>query len=172
MLSDRMRLCLRRPLAGAALLLALLLWPHPGRLRAAGTDPTLVLAEADVFTNAAGAVALVLGGTFSFDDLVQFSFPAGVLVVQGNRFARYGFDGGVQEGTSALVTDGVSAAEVPALLASGAAAAAPARLVEVRSDGAVVVLPATLGPGPAGVVVYAVLGAEAFVSNTIALTLP
>lgn len=156
---------------GAALL-ALLVALHPGHPRAAGTDPTLVLAEADVFSNVAGAVALAVGGTFSFDDLVQFTFPAGLLVYQGNRFTRYGFDGAVREGTSGLVSDGVSAADVPALLGSGGAAAAPARLVEVRSDGTVVVLPASFGPGPAAAVVYAVLGGDAFVSNTLTLTVP
>ena len=169
--SDRLMYRLSRTLPGMALL-ALLLALHPGHLRAAGTDPTLVLSEADVFSNVAGAVGLAVDGTFSFDDLVQFSFPAGVFVFQGNRFARYGFDGSVWEGTSALVTDGVSAADVPTLLGSGAVAAAPARLVEVRTDGAVVVLPPTFGPGPAGVVVYTVLSGEAFVSNALALTLP
>jgi len=171
MVTDRRMYRLSRTLSGAALL-GLLVSLHPGHLRAAGTDPTLVLSEGDVFSNAAGAVALAVDGTFSFDDLVQFSFPVGMFVVQGNRFARYGFDGGAREGTSALVTDGVSAADVAALLASGSAASAPARLVEVRTDGAVMVLPATFGPGPAAVVVYAVLDGQAFVSNTLALTLP
>ncbi len=162
---------LSRALAGAALL-ALLVAAHPGRLRAAGTDPTLVLSEVDVFSNVAGAVALAVGGTFSFDDLVQFSFPAGLVIHQGNRFVRYGFDGAMREGTSGIVGDGVSAADVPALLGSGGAAATPTRLVELRIDGAVVVLPATFGPGPAAAVVYAVLGGEAFVSNTLTVTLP
>src|SRR5262245_48666290 len=112
MVTDRLMSRLRRTLSGAALI-ALLVCLHPGHPRAAGTDPTLVLSEGDVFSNVAGAVALAIDGTFSFDDLVQFSFPVGVFVFQGNRFARYGFDGSVREGTSALVTDGVSAADVP-----------------------------------------------------------
>jgi hypothetical protein len=145
-------------------------------LRAAGTDPTLALAESDVSRTAAGVGVVTVGGTFSFDDLVQFSFPAGLLVVQGNRFVRYDFDGTLREGTDDGVADGVGASEVLGLLAAGGPPGTPAALLQVRADRIVVALPASITPGAASVLVYAVLTDGAtqvpFVSNTLTIVVP
>lgn len=146
--------------------------------RAAGTDPTLMLVEADAFATASGATAVSVLGTFHFDDLVQFSFPAGLLVFQGQRFARFDFDGSVAEGTDQAVADGVTAEEIPGLLSAGQPAADPAGLLTVQPDRVTASLPSSFGPGAASVLVFAVLERkppdppQPFVSNTLSVTIP
>ncbi len=157
--------------AGAVLaLVALAVRGDPAR--GAGTDPTLVLGEGDAFGSSAGVATVRVKGTFSFDDLVQFPFAGGLIVSQGSLYARYQFDGQVRSASNSLVADGITAAEIPGLVAGGAAAGAPASLVEARSDRIVVTLPPSFGAGPASAIVYAILDDEAFVSNAVTVTLP
>ncbi len=139
---------------------------------AVGTDPTLALTAATAFEAPGGAVSVSVDGTFSFDDVVQFSFPAGVIVFRGNDFVVYDVDGSAESGSSASVGNGITAAEVPALLASASAAAAPAALLRMQSDRILVALPAGFGSGSASVIVFAILEGEPFVSNTVGVTLP
>ena len=141
-------------------------------VRGAGTDPTLLLADGDAFRSSTGVAAVRVSGTFSFDDLVQFPFACGLIVFQGNAYARFQLDGTVRSGNSNLVTDGIVAAEIPALLTGGVVPGPPAALVETRSDRLVVTLPQSFGAGPASAVVYAVLDGEPFVSNAITVMLP
>ena len=140
--------------------------------RAAGTDPTLFLTSVEAFATASGARTVTVDGTFSFDDLVQFSFPAGLLVLQGDRFVRFDFSGTVSAGNSPLVVNGVTAPEIPTLLGSGTPAAAPAALLNVQPDRIMATLPPGFSPGAASVLVFTVIGGDAFVSNTLAVTLP
>lgn len=153
-----------------ALLLVLTLPTRPAR--AVGTDPTLTLTTAEVFTSANGIVSVTVFGTYSFDDLMQFSFPAGLVAFQGTRFIRYDFDGSVAaEGTVASLQDGLSAAEIPAVRSTGSAASPPAVLTHL-SAGKVQVVLSGFQPGTVSLVIYAILEGTPFVSNTLTVTLP
>jgi hypothetical protein len=144
----------------------------PLTAHAVGTDPTLALTSATAVAAPGGAVSVSVDGTFSFDDVVQFSFPAGVIVFRGSDYAVFDIDGSVETGTSPAVANGISAAEIPALLAGGGAAAAPAALLRVQSNRIAVAMPGGFGAGSASVIVYAILEGEPFVSNTVGVTLP
>lgn len=149
---------------------AAVLTPRPGQ--AVGTDPTLALTGVEAFASGTGQVSLVIDGTFSFDDLVQFSFPLGVIVSRGSSFVRYGLSGDLAAGSSAAVTNGVAASEVADLLLAGSTPAAPAALVRLQNDRLTIALPADFGAGSASVIAYAVLEGDAFVSNTLTVTVP
>jgi hypothetical protein len=155
----------------AAAALILLLLPAAGAW-AGGSSPVLLLVTSDGFTAANGTRVVSLTGTFNFDDLLQFSFPAGVIVSQGSRFVRYDVGGAVAGGTSALVSDGVDGSEVPALVAVDTPASAPAALIRLEVARMDVVLPADFGPGPTRVALYAMLDGEALASNNLVVTLP
>jgi hypothetical protein len=151
-------------LGGASLL--------PRTARAAGTDPLLVLDGARAFASAGGAATLEASGRFSFDDLLQFSFPAGLIVARGAAWVRYGLGGDVTTGTDPALADGITAAEVTALLASGAPAGPPATVVALAPTRISVALPTSFGAGPTTVLVYALLEGETFLSNAVAVTVP
>jgi hypothetical protein len=146
--------------------------PQPSVSHAAGTDPALILSAAQAFSASSGVTSVQITGAFNFEDVVQFSFPAGVLVFQGTRFARYDTSGAATSGTAAFLADGLSAAELETLLGSGSAAPAPAALLQLQPSRAVVALPAGFSAGSASVLVYAVLENTAFLSNTLGFTLP
>lgn len=168
----------RSPFAGRScpsarvLLSAVVAAVLPMAVHAVGTDPTLALTSATAVSAPGGAVSVSVDGTFSFDDVVQFSFPAGVIVFRGSNYAVFDIDGSVETGTSPAVANGISAAEIPALLAGGGAAAAPAALLRVQSNRIAVAMPDGFGAGAASVLVYAILEGEPFVSNTVGVTLP
>ena len=92
--------------------------------------------------------------------------------MQGERVVRYDVAGTVVSATTPLVADGVVATDLPAILALTDAAAAPARVVQIRSDRITVALPPEIGAGPASVLLYASKDSESFVSNAIDLMLP
>ena len=71
-----------------------------------------------------------------------------------------------------MLADGLAAAEVPALLAVGSPAAAPAALTQLHADRVTVVLPPGFSAGTASVVLYAVYQGQGFASNTVPVTLP
>ncbi len=161
-----------RRVLGIALLGVMLPLTLGLRARAAGTDPTLVLAEGDAYASATGVVGVTVSGAFSFDDVVQFPMTGGLIVSQGSLWVRYDFSGVVRSGTASFVANGITADEIPALLAAGGVAAAPAALVQVQSNRMTAALPPSFGSGPSLAVVYAVLAPDSFVSNTITVTLP
>lgn len=154
----------------AVLVLSGLLAPAPSG--AGGSAPALSIASATSVAAANGARTLVVSGSFNFDDLVQFAFPAGVIVTQGSRFVRYDVSGAIVEGTSSLVADGVADTEVPSLVAARGAAVAPASIVQLRQQRFMVVLPADFDAGLCSVILYAVLESDPFVSNTVQVNLP
>ena len=137
-----------------------------------GSAPVLTLTGGDGIAASNGARAVVVTGSFNFDDRLQFGFPVGVLVVQGEHVVRYDVSGTIVSATSVLVTDGVVAAEIPALLTLTGDAAAPARVVQIRPDRITVALPPEIGAGPASVLLYASKDSEPFVSNAVELVLP
>lgn len=143
-----------------------------GGVRASGSAPTLTLTGGDAFTTQVGARAVVAIGSFNFEDRLQFGFPVGVIVAQGDRFVRYDVSGAIATGTDAAVGDGIVASEIPALLASGATAAPPAALVQIRPDRITVALPPEFTVGAATVRLYASKDSESFVSNAVPLELP
>lgn len=137
-----------------------------------GSAPVLTLAGGDGFVASDGARAVVATGSFNFDDRLQFGFPVGLLVVQGDRVVRYDVSGAVVSATSPAVGDGVVAGDVPTILGLTGTAAAPARVVQIRSDRIVVALPPEIAAGPASVLLYASKDSESFVSNAVELVLP
>lgn len=140
--------------------------------RASGSAPTLTLTGGDAFVASDGGRAVVATGRFNFDDRLQFGFPVGVLVVQGDRFARYDVAGEIVSASAGLVADGVDATDLPALLAIAGSAAAPAALVQIRPDRITVALPPEFVAGAATVLLYASKDSESFVSNVVSLELP
>jgi hypothetical protein len=144
----------------------------PPLVRAGGSSPVLSLTAADAFATAAGVRGVDVRGSFNFEDVVEGVFPAGLVVVQGTRFARFDQAGAVVEGTAALLADGLDAGEVSALLGEGAPAAPPAALTQMRADRVMAVLPGSLTAGAASVVLYAVHEGEGFTSNALAVELP
>lgn len=164
-----------RARSGAATLVLALLAVAGTRIepsRAAGTDPLLVVDGARSFASAAGARTIEVQARYSFEDLLQFPFSAGLLVTRGSQWVRYGLDGTITEGTDPAVANGVTPTEVEALLADGAPAASPAAVARVTPTAIAVTLPATLGPGAGRVLVYAQLEGETFLSNSLAVAVP
>ncbi len=105
-----------RCIAGAiltALFMSTQSWAGP-------TDPALAVASATVSGGSSRVV--VLRGIFPSDDLVQTGYPLQLLVRSlGNGTSYLRFDLGLQvlEGNEASLVDGLDAADVPGLLASG-----------------------------------------------------
>jgi hypothetical protein len=140
--------------------------------RGGGSSPLLSLASADAFATSSGVRSVDVHGSFNFEDVVEGVFPAGLVVFQGTHFARFDQAGAVADGDAALLADGLTAAEVPALVPQGAPAAAPAALGQLRADRVTVVLPPGFSPGAASVVLYAVYEGVGYASNTLTVTLP
>lgn len=145
---------------------------NPGPAAAAGTDPLLAIDAVRAFASAGGAATIETSGRFSFEDLLQFPFPAGLIVASGSQWVRYGLDGVITQGTDPAIANGVTPAEVDVLLASGAPADPPAAIVRIAPAQISVALPASLTTGPATVLVYARLEGETFVSNSLGVTVP
>ncbi len=139
----------------------------PVGARAGGSSPVLAITGANAYASAAGGRSLVVDGSFNFDDLMQFTWPAGLVVWQGTHVVRFGVDGRVSEGAAAFAADGISGSDIPALLAP-----ASARLVQLGASHLTVALPPSFSPGPASVMLYAEFDGEDFPSNTVAVTLP
>jgi hypothetical protein len=139
---------------------------------AGGSSPLLTLTTVDALASASGATAIEVRGSFNFEDVVEGVFPAGLVVYQGTRFARFDQAGTATSGTAASLADGLAASEVPALVGQGAPAPAPAALTQMRTDRVRVVLPTGFSPGAASAVLYAVYESQGYVSNTLAVTLP
>jgi hypothetical protein len=138
---------------------------------AGGSSPLLTLSGAEVVVSA-GGVAVEARGSFNFEDVVEGVFPAGVVVHQGQHFVRFDQAGAAAAGDAAFLSDGLVAAEAPALAALGAPAPAPAALVQLRADRVSIVLPPGFTAGPATVSLYAVYEGAGYASNPIAVTLP
>lgn len=153
-------------------LLGVLVGAAPVPVGAGGTSPTLTITTADTFASASGATAVDVRGSFNFEDVVEGIFPAGVIVYQGDHFARFDQAGVVVDGTASLLSNGLSATEVPALIGLGSPAAAPAALLQLRADRVTVVLPPGFPAGAVSVVLYAVHEEDGFTSNTVAVTVP
>lgn len=155
----------------AALACALAVAFAPELAAAGGSSPILSITGANGFATATAARSVVVTGTFNFDDLVQFIFPAGLVVWQGDHFVRFDVDGSVREGHAAFAADGIDATEIPALLQAGAPAAG-ARLVELSATRIVVALPPGFTAGAASTMLYADFDGDQFASNTLAVPLP
>jgi len=143
-----------------------------GPAGAGGSNPLLTLTSVDAYASSAGMRGVEARGTFNFEDVVEGTFPAGVVVHQGSHFVRFDQAGAVVEGTAALLSDGLDPAEVPALIAAGGAAAPAATLTKLQADRVTVVLPGTFAAGAASVVLYATYEGQGYASNVLTVTLP
>lgn len=156
-------------LAAAAAVCVLAL---PAAALASGSAPVLTLSGGDAFVASDGARGVVATGSFNFEDRLQFGFPIGLMLVQGDRVVRYDVAGTITSTASPLVADGVVVGEIPALLTLTGPAAPPAAVIQVRPDRIVVALPPEIGAGPAVVFLYAEKESESFMSNVVTLELP
>lgn len=153
--------------------ITLLVFAVAGSAGAGGSNPLLTLTSVDAYASSSGARGIEARGTFNFEDVVEGTFPAGVVVYQGSHFVRFDQAGAVVEGTAALLADGLDAAEVPALVATGGTPAPPpATLAQLRTDRVTVVLPGTFIAGAASVALYATYEGEGYASNVLTVTLP
>jgi len=143
-----------------------------GAARAGGSSPLLTLGSADAYASSSGAKGVEARGSFNFEDVLEGTFPAGIVVYQGTHFVRFDQAGAVVEGTSPLLSDGLDATEVPTLVGGGGPAGAPAGLVQLRVDRVTVVLPPTFGAGTASVALYAVYENTGYASNVLTVNLP
>lgn len=153
-------------------LLGLLLLAGPATVWAGGSSPLLTVASVDAFASSNGVLSVDVQGSFNFEDVVQGVFPAGVIVFQGTSFARFDQAGNAVAGSASQLADGLDATEVPALLAVGSPAVAPAALTQLHADRVTVVLPPGFSADTASVVLYAVYQGQGFASNTVPVTLP
>lgn len=143
----------------------------PATAHAGGSSPVLSITAGQGFATTAAARSLAVSGSFNFDDLVQFIFPAGLVVWQGSHFVCFEVDGSVREGDAAFVADGITRGEVQALRRAGAATAS-ARMVELRGDRLVVALPAGFTAGSVSAMLYADFDGDQFTSNAVTVPLP
>jgi hypothetical protein len=142
-----------------------------GRASAGGSSPVLAISAASGFATSTEARSVTVNGTFNFDDLVQFIFPAGLVIWQGTQFVRFDVDGSVRGGSAAFAADGITTGEIPALLRAGAPIAG-ARLIELSANRIVVALPPSFSAGAASAMLYADFDSDQFASNSVAVTLP
>jgi hypothetical protein len=161
---------IRVTVAASATLLASIAWIS-APAGAAGTDPTLALTSAEAVA-VAGNTMVRLHGSVQFDDLLQFSFPAGVILFQGSNFVRVPMSGAAVSGTASLLAGGLADTELFTLLGLGGPAPAPAQLISLQPSEVRIALPAGFSSGAATAVVYAVLEGDPFLSNAIEVTLP
>jgi len=168
-------------LVGALLLAALVAGgTRATTARAAGSAPTLAITTASAFQTSTGARGATVRGTFNYQDLLQFSFPAGVIFFQGSTFTRYDLSGAIVSGASALVADGIIDLDVIPLLSIGSPSAPPAQVVKLRPGEISVTLPPGFPSGQTSAVLYGVVNDDlgspgpgtAFVSNTIGFVVP
>ena len=118
-------------------------------------------------------MTLEASGRFSFDDLMQFTFPAGLVVARGSAWVRYAVDVTITSGTDPALVDGITAEEVSALLTAGAPATPPAAVTRIAPQRIAVVLPEGFPAGTATVLIYAVLDEdETFISNAVPAVIP
>ncbi|MFT5429915.1 MAG: hypothetical protein ACI9OJ_000588 [Myxococcota bacterium] len=139
-------------------------------VRAGGTDPLIALgaAQADVVAAVAG---MELTGTWSYDDILQVTFPLVIVVHQGATFVRIPVNGPPQSGTFAGLADGLSSAEVAALEATGGPEPLAA-LVRLDAHNMYLSLPPLFADGTVRAQLYVDLPSSGvFVSNSILTTL-
>jgi hypothetical protein len=156
--------------AGRRATLVALLLAAPGA--ATPTDPTLALA--DVAAHAEGGPRLLrLDGSFQALDLVQLAWPLQILVREttiGTGYVRFDVVTGPVTGTAPSLANGLDAADVPGLLASGSPSPDGA-LVFLGVTRLEVLLPATFPAGPAEVQLFVVDEGEVVLSNPLAVTI-
>ncbi len=163
-----------------ALLVATALLGSGAPAHAAGSAPTLAITSVSAFETSDAARGTTVSGTFNYDDLLQFSFPAGVIVFQGSEFTRYDLSGTITSGSSALVADGIIDLDIVPLLSVGTPTAAPASIVKLRPGEVSILLPASVVSGSTSAVLYGVVNDDlgspgpgtAFVSNTVQFVAP
>jgi hypothetical protein len=139
---------------------------------ASPTDPVLVLDAARSAAGTAGSWVRV-DGVLPGDDLVQVAYPLQLVIQeQGTnpRFVRYDLSGGIVEGQSGLLDDGLDPTEAAALLLVGSAAADGA-ITGLGTGRIEVMLPTGFPSGPAQAQLFVLDDEGAIVSNAIDFTI-
>ena len=151
-----------------AVLLALSFVLAGGRPSCAGSyDPVLVVGQA-ITTGATAPTAVSLTGSWSYDDILQVSFPLNIVVSQGNTFARYpvGSSSAIS-GTFSGLADGLTAQEISSFEAAGSADP-QAMLVRLTTHNVTLALPPIFAAGPLKVMLYVNLTREGILMSNVA----
>ena len=142
-------------LALARALLVILLLTLSGAARGGFTGPTLVLVDA-AGAAADGVRSVLVTGSFELPNALEAGLPLALVVFQGDRFARYPFNGTPAVGPSASLADGqLTADEVDAFMRDGSAAPPGVRIA-----------------GSTTALVLAILDDGGVLSNPIGFSLP
>lgn len=155
----------RRRFHGTGLAIALLF--ATSGARATQTDPVLEIQDVQAVTSDAGST-LQIDANFPAADLVQQAVPVQVLVRDlagdGTRYARFPLGGPAVEGDALALADGLDAADVAGLLASGTPLAG-ARVLQMSPGRIEVWLPADFALGLAEVQLFVVYEGDPLLSN-------
>lgn len=154
----------------AVSVLALLL--ATGDVRATQTDPVLEIAAVVAVTSTAGT-ALRIDATFPAEDLVQQAVPVQVLVREtgggGTRYVRFPLGAVAVTGDAPSLADGLDAADVAGLLASGTPLTG-ARVLHMSPGRIEVWLPAGFALGAAELSLFVVYEGDPLLSNPVGVT--
>jgi len=155
-----------RPLALVLLgSVAMCAW-NPGA-RATQTDPVLVIARA-LGVAATGGTLVQLDATFPADDMLQQDVPVQILVRDltsgGTHYVRVALGGTAVSGVDPALADGLDAADVPALLASGTPLVG-ARVLYVAPGRIEFVLPPGISVASVEVQIFLVYEGDPLLSN-------
>lgn len=160
------------PLRALRVVWALALLVAPGGVRATQTDPVLEILAAAAVTSSAGTT-LQIDAHFPAEDLVQQAVPVQVLVRDlaggGTRYARFPLGAAAVTGDAPSLADGLDAADVADLLASGTPLAG-ARVLQMSPGRIEVWLPADFALGAAEVTLFVVYEGDPLLSNPAGVT--
>lgn len=155
-------------------LLALALAAVP--VQAARTVPDLAIHRASAYATE-GSWLVRLEGALPASDLVRFPYPLQVVLREtttGTGYLRFAIADGAFSGTDPALADGLDAADAVALLTAGTPEP-DARVAALGSGTVDLIVPASFGPGPVELQMYAPLdgagGATVVLSNAVAFEL-
>ena len=165
---------LRTDMLGRMLLSAILIAATAGFARAGATTPTLIVQSADSGFAISGAQRLVtFRMAYDYGNAIQADYDIELVVFQGSAFVRYPISGAARIGTSGVLADGLTVADLAAVDAASAPAPAGVRVVTIEPTRVTVALPASFGSGaPATAVLVATVDEGVILSNPLGFDVP
>jgi hypothetical protein len=142
--------------------------------RAGATTPTLIVQSADTGSAISGAQRLVtFRVAYDYGNAIQADYDIELIVFQGSAFARYPISGAARIGTSGVLADGLSVADLAAVDAASAPAPAGVRIATIEPARVTVTLPVTFSSeGQATAVLVATVDEGVILSNPLGFDVP